>query len=410
VVVRYLRNIGYQVTYVRNITDIDDKIIKRALELKIDHKDLTKRIIESMHADTKALNVIPPDFEPLATVHIPQIIDLIKTLIDKGFAYTTDVGDVYFEVAKFKSYGELAHQDLNNLRSGVRIETNENKRDPLDFALWKATKPNEPFWESPWGKGRPGWHIECSAMAKEYLGDHFDIHGGGHDLQFPHHQNELAQSEAANGCCFVNYWMHMGFVQVDQEKMSKSLGNFFVLKEVLKKYQPETLRYFVVASHYRSPINYSEDNLENSHAALQRLYIALRDLPLTNIDDVDSKNQFSERFHEAMDDDFNTPEALAVLFDLAREINRLRDENQLSQAVSHGALLKKLGEILGILQDDPQKFLQAGIDETKVNELIAARNDARKNKNWAEADRVRDELTTMGITLEDTSSGTTWLV
>jgi cysteinyl-tRNA synthetase len=436
VVVRYLRSIGYDVTYVRNITDIDDKIIKRAQELNIDYQDLTKRVIESMHSDTKKLNIIDPDFEPHATAHIPQIIKLIQTLIDKDFAYTAKNGDVYYEVAKFKGYGELAHQDLDNLRSGARVETNKDKRDPLDFVLWKAAKPNEPSWESPWGKGRPGWHIECSAMAKEYLGDHFDIHGGGYDLQFPHHQNELAQSEAANGCCFVNYWIHMGFVQIDQEKMSKSLGNFFILKEVLKKYQPETLRYFVVASHYRSPINYSESNLENSHAALQRLYIALRDLSLPNsviaknpscdeaIQETTNENSglprsannaslamtFNERFHAAMDDDFNTPEALAVLFDLAREINRLRDNKQWSQATAHGALLKKLGAILGILQDDPKKFLQAGIDENKINGLIAARNDARKNKNWAEADRVRDELIAMGITLEDTPNGTTWLV
>jgi cysteinyl-tRNA synthetase len=413
VVVRYLRSIGYKVTYVRNITDIDDKIIKRAQELNIDYKILTERVIASMHADGKYLNIIPPDFEPRVTDHMPQIIDLIQKLVDKGFAYITDAGDVYFEVAKFKSYGEFSHQDLSSLRSGIRVETNESKRDPLDFALWKSAKPNEPFWRSPWGDGRPGWHIECSAMAKKYLGENFDIHGGGSDLQFPHHQNELAQSEAANGCRFVNYWMHIGFVQVNQEKMSKSLGNFFVLKEILKKYHPEIFRYFVVSSHYRSPINFSQDILENIHAALKRLYISLRDLPVENfknVKDLDANDQFNQRFHAAMNDDFNTPEGLAVLFDLAHEINRLRSDQQLDKAIAYGALLKHLGGILGILQDDPEKFLKAGVDENKIADLIAARNEARKNKNWAEADRVRDELTAMNIKLEDTSKGTTWML
>jgi cysteinyl-tRNA synthetase len=409
VVVRYLRSIGYQVTYVRNITDIDDKIIKRAQELNVAYTTLTANVIASMHADEKSLSIMPPDFEPHVTDNIPQIIDLIQTLVDKDFAYATATGDVYYEVAKFKSYGKLAHQDLNSLRSGVRVEANESKRDPLDFALWKAAKPNEPFWPSPWGNGRPGWHIECSAMAKKYLGENFDVHGGGNDLQFPHHQNELAQSEAANGCCFVNYWMHMGFVQVDQEKMSKSLGNFFTLKEVLKKYHPEILRYFVVASHYRSPINFSEENLENASAALRRLYITLRDLPPTNIKKLGAENQFNQRFHAAMNDDFNTPEALAVLFDLAREANRLRNAQELTAAAQHGALLKHFGLVLGILQDDPETFLKAGIDTRAIEALITARNTARKNKNWAEADRVRSELTAMGITLEDTANGTTWM-
>lgn len=409
VVVRYLRNIGFKVTHVRNITDIDDKIINRAAKLKLDYKTLTQQMIASMHTDEKSLNIIPPDFEPRVTDHIPEIISLIQTLIDKNFAYVTKTGDVYYEVAKFKNYGELAHQDINSLRSGIRVEANEDKRDPLDFVLWKAAKPDEPFWQAPWGNGRPGWHIECSAMAKKYLGENFDIHGGGYDLQFPHHQNELAQSEAANGCRFVNYWIHMGFVQVDQEKMSKSLGNFFILKEVLKKYHPEVLRYFVVASHYRSPINFSESALRNAHTALQRLYITLRNLPIANINDIDPENPFSKRFYTAMDDDFNTPEALAVLFDLAHETNRLRDTNQLAKATQYGALLKNLSWILGILQEDPKKFLKAGIDENKIETLIAARNDARKNKNWVEADKIRNELTSMGITLEDTSNGTTWL-
>ena len=389
VVVRYLRHCDYQVTYVRNITDIDDKIIKRSSELNIEYTTLTERMIASMHADEKALNIISPDIEPRATEHIPQIIELIQTLIDKDFAYATDSGDVYYEVAKFKTYGELSHQDINNLRLGARVEINENKRDPLDFALWKAAKPNEPFWPSPWGNGRPGWHIECSSMAREYLGKNFDIHGGGSDLQFPHHQNELAQSEAANNCRFVNYWMHIGFVQVNQEKMSKSLGNFATLKEVLKKYHPETIRYFVVASHYRSPINFSEENLENAHSSLRRLYIAIRDLSITTTDKIDPENKFVKRFHAAMDDDFNTPEALAVLFELTREINKLRDSNQLIEATQYGSILKQLGWILGILQDNPEDFLKAGVDQEKIETLITARNEARKNKNWEEADKVR---------------------
>lgn len=419
VVVRYLRSIGYQITYVRNITDIDDKIIKRALELNIDYKTLAQHIITSMHEDEKSLSITPPDFEPCVTDHIQEIIDLIQILINKGFAYTTTSGDVYYEVAKFKSYGELANQNLDNLRSGVRVETNESKHDPLDFVLWKAAKPNEPFWSSPWGNGRPGWHIECSAMAKKYLGKTFDIHGGGNDLQFPHHQNELAQSEGANGCKFVNYWMHMGFIQVDQEKMSKSLGNFFALKEILKKYRPEILRYFIIASHYRRPINFSEENLKNAHAALQRFYIALRDLNIKDITDINQENEFNKRFHIAMDDDFNTPDALAVLFDLAREINKLRDDDQLQKATEYGVLLKHLGFILGILQDDPQNFLKAGTgtgtgtdtdtDTGKIEDLITARNNARKNKNWAEADRIRAELTAMGIALEDTGNITKWV-
>ena len=410
VVVRYLRSIGYQVTYVRNITDIDDKIINRANELHIDHRTLTKQIIASMHADTTSLHLIPPDYEPRVTEHIPQIITFIQTLITKKFAYVTKNGDVYYEVAKFKTYGELAQQDLNSLRSGIRVETTKDKRDPLDFVLWKAAKPNEPFWESPWGNGRPGWHIECSAMAKKYLGDHFDIHGGGHDLQFPHHQNELAQSEAANNCSFVNYWMHIGFVQVAQEKMAKSLGNFFTLKEILKQYHPEVLRYFTVASHYRSPINFSKDNLANAYAALQRLYIALRDLPLTDTKPNSlSENIFSKNFYTAMNDDFNTPDALAVLFDLAREINRLRSSQQLEKAIQYGRLLKHFGWILGILQDPPERFLKLGTDVAKIESLIAARNKAREEKNWTAADKIRTELENMEIVLADTPNGTTWL-
>lgn len=434
VVVRYLRHLGFEVTYVRNITDIDDKIIKRANELIVDYKELTKNTIDSMHADEKKLSVIPPDFEPRVTDNIPQIIALIQALVDKGFAYPAKNGDVYYQVANFTDYGKFSNQDLTSLRSGVRIEASDLKNDPLDFVLWKTVKPNEPYWESPWGNGRPGWHIECSAMAKAYLGDTFDIHGGGNDLQFPHHQNELAQSEAANGCKFANYWMHMGFIQVDQEKMSKSLGNFFTLKEVLKQYHPEILRYLVVASHYRSPINFCQQSLEQAYAALKRFYITLRDLPKLeqNLDAataavlsphgevneaqenldliIDPANEFNKRFHEAMDDDFNTPEALAVLFDLTREINKLRDSGEVLAAHQYADLLKKLGFILGILQDEPQKFLQAGIDEDKINALIVARNQARQNKDWAQADLIRAQLSAMGITIEDTSSGTKFYI
>lgn len=413
VIVRYLRHLGYEVTYVRNITDIDDKIIKRANELIVDYKELTKNTIDSMHADEKKLNVIPPDFEPCVTDNMPQIIALIKALVDKGFAYPAKNGDVYYQVAKFTDYGKFSSQDLTSLRSCVRIEASDLKNDPLDFVLWKAVKPNEPYWESPWGNGRPGWHIECSAMAKTYLGDTFDIHGGGNDLQFPHHQNELAQSEAANGCKFVNYWMHMGFIQVDQEKMSKSLGNFFTLKEVLKQYHPEILRYLVVASHYRSPINFCQQSLDQAYVALKRFYIALRDLPKLEhnyspgiVVPLGTENEFNKRFHEAMDDDFNTPEALAVLFDLTREINKLRDSGQILVAHQHVDLLKNLGNILGIIQDEPQKFLQAGIDEDKINTLIATRNQARQSKDWAQADLIRSQLSVMGITIEDTSCGT----
>jgi len=410
VLTRYLRSVGYQVSYVRNITDIDDKIIKRAQELNIDYKELTKQVIASMHADEKLLGNIPPDFEPRVTDHIPEIIDMIQTLIDKNFAYPTKGGDVYYSVAKFKKYGELSHKDIGGLLLGIRVEVSEDKQDPLDFVLWKAAKSKEPFWPSPWGNGRPGWHIECSAMAKKYLGKTFDIHGGGSDLQFPHHQNELAQSEAANDCPFVNYWMHIGFVQSNQEKMSKSLGNFFTLKEVLKKYNPEVLRYFVVISHYRSQINYSQENLDNAQSALQRFYISMRSLPTEKNITFETDNQFYKNFHAAMQDDFNTPKAIAILFDLAREINQLRDSSQELKAQNQCALLKHLGWSLGILQENPETFLKFGVNIEKIETLIAARNQARQNKNWHEADKIRAELTTMGITLEDTGASTTWLI
>lgn len=410
--VRYLRSVGYQVTYVRNITDIDDKIIKRAKELGVSCQKLTTQVISSMHADEKSLNIVPPDFEPRVTDHIPEIIDMIKILIDKGFAYVASNSDVYYSVEKFKNYGKLAHQDLDSLKSGTRVEANEEKQNPLDFALWKAAKPEEPFWSSPWGNGRPGWHIECSAMAKKYLGKNFDIHGGGNDLQFPHHQNELAQSEAANDSPFANLWMHMGFVQINQEKMSKSLGNFFTLKDILSKYPAEILRFFILSSHYHSPVNFSRENLDNAEVALRRFYITLRDIQASEIIDHNTfvNNEFYKNFHLAMADDFNTPKALSTLFDLVREINQLRDTKQLATAKQHATLLKYLGGTIGLLQVNPTVFLQSGVNGKMIEDLISARDLARQNKNWQEADKIRDKLTAIGITLEDTKNGTIWII
>jgi cysteinyl-tRNA synthetase len=405
-VARYLRFSRYDVTYVRNITDIDDKIINRAAENNESITTLTERFIAATHEDERALNVLPPDIEPHATQHIAGIIDLIQTLLDKGFAYVAANGDVYYSVSQFADYGKFSHQTLEKLRSGARVDVLEDKQDPLDFVLWKLAKPGEPTWDSPWGKGRPGWHIECSAMSANCLGKTLDIHGGGLDLVFPHHQNEIAQSEAAFGCRFANTWMHLGYVQVDSEKMSKSLNNFSTIRDVLKEYDAEIVRYFMLASHYRSPINYSAENLESAKAGLARFYISLRGLPTVAV--LDGEN-FSSRFKEAMDDDFNTPLALSVLFDLVREINILRDENKMSAAAELGALLRKLGGVLGIIQKDAEAFLQAGMiegDKEKIATLIAARNKARAEKAWAQADQVRQELLAMGVILEDTAQGT----
>lgn len=409
--VRYLRSVGYEVTYVRNITDIDDKIIKRSKELGIDWKDLTLQVIDSMHNDEKNLNIISPNFEPKVTEHIPEIIEMIQTLVDKGFAYQAQNGDVYYSVEKFDSYGELSHQDIESLCSGARVESNEDKNNPLDFVLWKTAKPGEPSWSSPWGEGRPGWHIECSAMAKKYLGSHFDIHGGGSDLQFPHHQNEVAQSEAANDCKLANYWMHIGFVQSNQEKMSKSLGNFFTLKKIFAKYNPEVLRYFVLNSHYRSPVNFSFENMDLAASALRRFYITLREYPVEKEEEkIDIKNEIYKKFHEAMSDDFNTPRAISYLFDLVREINQLRDNERIDEAKKLCVLLRKLAGSLGLLQEDPNEFLKSGtdIDRDVVETLIEDRNKARKEKDWTKSDKIRDELTAMGISLEDTPNGTLW--
>ncbi|WP_415845030.1 cysteine--tRNA ligase [Stutzerimonas zhaodongensis] len=408
VVSRWLRHRGYELTYVRNITDIDDKIIRRAQENGESFDALTDRMIAAMHEDEARLNVQRPDLEPRATDHIAGMHAMIQTLIDKGFAYAPGNGDVYYRVGKFVGYGKLSRRKIEDLKIGARIEVDEAKQDPLDFVLWKAAKPGEPSWESPWGAGRPGWHIECSVMSTCCLGETFDIHGGGPDLVFPHHENEIAQSEAATGKQYANAWMHAGAVRVDGEKMSKSLGNFFTIREVLEKYQPEVVRYLLVSSHYRSPINYSEDSLKEAKGALERFYTALRGLPELPANGGES---FVARFGEAMDDDFNSPEACAVLFEMAREINRLRDTD-LQAAAALAARLKELAGVLGVLQMDPDAFLQSGaagtVDAAEVEALIAARLQARADKNWGESDRIRDQLTAMGVVLEDSKGGTTW--
>ncbi|MAB22811.1 MAG: cysteine--tRNA ligase [Pseudomonadales bacterium] len=408
VVSRWFRHSGYDLTYIRNITDIDDKIIRRANENGETFQQLTGRMIDAMHEDEARLNVLRPDQEPKASEHIQGMHSMIQTLIDKGFAYAPGNGDVYYRVSRFTDYGKLSRKKTEDLRSGARVEVDEAKEDPLDFVLWKAVKPGEPSWASPWGEGRPGWHIECSVMSTCCLGNTFDIHGGGPDLVFPHHENEIAQSEAATGEQYAASWMHAGAVRVDGEKMSKSLGNFFTIREVLEKYHPEVVRYLLVSSHYRSAINYSEDNLKEAKGALERFYHALKGLPQAEPKGGDA---FAARFAAAMDDDFNTPEACAVLFDMVREVNRLK-ESDLEAAASLAARVQQLAEVLGVLQLEPDAFLQAGaagkIDSAAVEALIQARLQARADKNWAESDRIRDELTAMGVVLEDGKGGTTW--
>ena len=446
-VYRWLKASGFEVNYVRNVTDIDDKIIKRAAENGESIHTLTQRFIDAMHEDERALGILPPDHEPRATQYVPQMLEMIAQLENNGLAYLSPDGDVNYAVRKFEGYGKLSGKSLEDLRAGERVNVNDGKSDPLDFVLWKHAREQEADevkWDSKWGKGRPGWHIECSAMASNLLGSHFDIHGGGADLQFPHHENEIAQSEGAHQCQYVNYWIHNGFVNVDKEKMSKSLGNFFTIREVLKKYDAEVVRFFILRAHYRSPLNYSDAHLDDAKGALTRLYTALvrkgsgeatgnpsaaplRGKSLTvraelveaqasspirspstgsgRTDLVDWNNPHAERFNAAMDDDFNTPEAMAVLFDLANEVNR-------TQSLEAAAQLKALGGVLGLLQRDPQEFLQGvsgeGLDEAAIAAQIAARIAAKQAKNFAEADRIRKELLEAGIVLEDSAAGTTW--
>jgi len=408
-VARYFRYLGYDLTYVRNITDIDDKIIQRANENGEAFTELTERFIEAMHEDERALSVLPPDIEPKATQSIPDIIAMIEALIANGLAYVGSNGDVFYAVTKFKNYGQLSGKNLDDLQAGERVDVDLAKHNPLDFVLWKMAKANEPAWQSPWGLGRPGWHIECSAMSTCCLGNHFDIHGGGMDLQFPHHENEIAQSEGATGEKFVNLWMHNGFVRINEEKMSKSLGNFFTVREVLKQYKPEIIRFFILSSHYRSPLNYSDEQLNDAGAALKRLYTALRGCG--GLDAAIDAN-YKARFEQAMDDDFNTPVAVSVLFDLARELNRAKEANQ-EKIHSLTATLKYLGGLLGLLQDDPENFLKSGVVDSAeltdafIEQQIQARLDAKKAKNWALADQIRDELKEQGVILEDAPNGAT---
>jgi cysteinyl-tRNA synthetase len=408
VITRWIRHRGYELTYVRNITDIDDKIINRANENGEAFEALTERMIAAMHEDEARLNILKPTMEPRATEHIAGMHAMIQTLIDKDYAYAPGNGDVYYRVGKFVGYGKLSRRRIEDLRIGARIAPDESKQDPLDFVLWKAAKPGEPSWPSPWGDGRPGWHIECSVMSTCCLGDTFDIHGGGNDLEFPHHENEIAQSEAATGKPYAKAWLHCGMITINGEKMSKSLGNFFTIREVLEKYHPEVVRYLLIASHYRSPINYSEDNLREAKSALERFYNALKGLPEAA---PAAAEEFVARFNVAMDDDFNTAGACSVLFEVTREVNRLR-ESDLAGAAALAARLKMLAALLGILQLEPDEFLRgdAGgrVDVQAVEALIEARLQARSNKDWAASDQIRDQLAALGVVLEDSKGVTTW--
>ncbi|MDG6234372.1 cysteine--tRNA ligase [Glaesserella parasuis] len=408
VIARYLRYLGYNLRYVRNITDVDDKIIKRSLENNETCDQLVDRMIIEMHKDFDALNILRPDVEPRATQHIPEIIAIVEKLLAKGHAYVAEDGDVMFNVESFQKYGALSRQNLEQLQSGARVEIKSVKRNPMDFVLWKMSKENEPSWDSPWGKGRPGWHIECSAMNSKELGNHFDIHGGGSDLMFPHHENEIAQSCCAHGDDYVNYWLHTGMLTINEEKMSKSLNNFFTIRDILNKYDCESVRYFFLTAQYRSLLDYSEENIGLARKALERLYTALRGCDW-NVELVEN-DQYVTAFKESMDDDFNTPGALAVLFELAREINKLKAENQV-EANKLAARLKQLAGVLGLLEQDPETFLQGDANNDEVAEieaLIKQRNEARASKNWAVADEARNKLTAMGIVLEDGANGTTW--
>lgn len=411
-IVRYLRYRGLDVTYVRNITDVDDKILKRAQEEGVLFSDITARYIKAMHADERALAILPPDQEPRATEHIEQIVAMIETLVSKDFAYRADNGDVYFSVARCPDYGKLSKKNMDELLDGARIEVGELKKDPRDFVLWKASPDDGVGWDSPWGYGRPGWHIECSAMSTCALGNTFDIHGGGSDLKFPHHENEIAQSECATDSTFANVWLHNGPLRIDNEKMSKSLGNFFTIREVLKEHDAEAVRYLLVASQYRSPINYSLGSLEQAQKGLERFYHALKGLDIGNAKSL-TNSRFEKAFQAAMDDDFNTPEAFAVLFDMVSEINRLKktDPDMASQL---GALLVRLADILGVLQSDAEEFLRRSggdeLDAEAIDALVAARDQARADKDWQKADEIRDQLTALNVVVEDGTGGSTWRI
>ena len=411
VITRHLRRNFKDVKYIRNITDIDDKIISRAIENNEDIFSLTKRFIDAMHEDEIALGVISPDIEPKATDSIEQMINMIELLIKNRLAYQGKNGDVFYSVRKFKNYGKLSGKNLDDLESGARVDIESNKEDPLDFVLWKMAKPNEPKWPSPWGDGRPGWHIECSAMSTHFIDDNFDIHGGGMDLTFPHHENEIAQSEGATGCKFVNTWMHVGFVNINDEKMSKSLNNFFTIRDILEKYDGETLRYFLISSHYRSPLNFSSTNIDSAKSALKRLYTATRGLSdNVSINYVSNNNlDYEDRFNSALNDDFNTPIAISILFEIAKQINVER-LNDLKKANALSQLLKKLANFLGILEYDADEYLKQGseLSENEILDKISKREQARLSKDFAMSDQVRDELLEFGIILEDTADGTTW--
>ena len=412
VIVRHLRSKGMDVHYVRNITDIDDKILERAAENNEIFSDLTARFIDAMHEDEKALSIVPPDSDPRATDYIPHMINMIEVLIQKDHAYKVDNGDVYFSVPNFPDYGRLSRKRMDELLEGARIEIGELKRDPRDFVLWKASPDGSVGWDSPWGYGRPGWHIECSAMSMDTLGECFDIHGGGPDLLFPHHENEIAQSCCASGTKFANYWMHNGPLRVDNEKMSKSLGNFFTIREVLKEYSPEVVRYLLISSHYRSPINYSEESLKQSAKALERIYIGLNGLDIASAKSL-ANSRYEKAYFQAMDDDFNTPEALSVLFQIIAEINRIRETN-FNLACQLGKLILRLGNYLGILYSSPDQFLMgegiSAVNKDQIEKLIVERERARADKNWQRAAELRDQLSNMRVVVEDSTSGSSWRI
>ena len=409
VITRHLRRTFPKVKYVRNITDIDDKIISRAIENNEDIYSLTNRFIDAMHEDEKSLGVLSPDIEPRATDSIDKMIDMIDILSKQGLAYQGKNGDVFYSVRKFKEYGKLSGKNLDDLMAGARVDIESNKKDPLDFVLWKKAKSDEPSWPSPWGDGRPGWHIECSAMSNHFISNHFDIHGGGMDLTFPHHENEIAQSEGANNCKFVNTWMHVGFVNIDDEKMSKSLNNFFTIRDVLKSYDGETLRYFLISSHYRSPLNYSEANIKSAQSGLKRLYNAVKGLSINTEDSSISGTDYEEKFNEALNDDFNTPMALSILFEIAKQINIERITNP-EKAGALSSQLVKLGNYIGILEYNAEEYLKLGseLSESEISKKIEQREVARNNKEFALSDQIRDELIELGIILEDSINGTSW--